>query len=67
MGEMMNAKTILVEQIRKRALAEAEYLAGEFARAAAAEKEDILANLEFEKWLAEACDDALGADTTPPA
>ena len=34
-------------------------LAGEFARAASEEKEALLAELEFEKWLVEACLDAL--------
>ncbi len=38
---------------------EAAYLAGEFARAASAEQEEILAALEYEKWLAESCRDAL--------
>ncbi len=38
-----------------RALRETRVLAGEFARAAAEDKEAILAGLEFEKWLAETC------------
>lgn len=55
----MNVKDIVVGRIRRNALAEAEFLAGEFARAASEEKEDILAALEYEKWLAETCLDAL--------
>ena len=34
------------------------YLAGEFARAASAEKEELLAALEFERWLADSCREA---------
>jgi len=55
----MNVKDLILRKVRERALEEAEFLAGEFARAASEEKEAILAGLEFEKWLAEACDDAL--------
>ena len=55
----MNVKDLIVQKMRERALEEAEFLAGEFARAASEEKEAILAGLEFEKWLAEACLDAL--------
>ena len=55
----MNVKDLILRKARQRALEEAEFLAGEFARAASEEKEAILAALEFEKWLAEACSDAL--------
>ena len=55
----MNVKDVILRRIRNRALAEARRLAGEFARGAAEDKEDILAGLEFEKWLAEACADAI--------
>ena len=55
----MNVKDIKLEQIRRRSLAEARQLAGEFARAASEEREAILAALEFEKWLAASCADAL--------
>jgi len=48
-------KDILLEAVRRKAESEARYLAGEFARAAAEDKEAILAALEFEKWLAESC------------
>ena len=57
-GDTMNVKDVILMRIRKRAVAEAEFLAGEFARAASGEREAILAGLEFEKWLAEACDEA---------
>ena len=55
----MNVKDLILRKARERALEDAGFLAGEFARAASEEKEDILAALEFEKWLAEACRDAL--------
>ena len=55
----MNIKDVILRRIQHRAEAEAGFLAGEFARAASEEKEAILAELEFEKWLAEACLDAL--------
>ena len=54
----MNVKDIKLEQIRRRSLAEAEQLAGEFARAASEDREAILAALEFEKWLAQSCAEA---------
>ena len=55
----MNVKDRMLERIRDRALEEARYLAGEFARAASEEREAILAGLEFERWLAQAADEAL--------
>jgi hypothetical protein len=55
----MDPKDLLLLRIRQRALAEAKYLAGEFARAASEEKEGILAALEIEKWLAESIADVL--------
>ena len=63
----MNIKDLAIEQIRKRSLQEAEFLAGEFARAASEEKEEILAALEFEKWLAEACLDAMPDSADRPS
>ena len=53
----MNVKDLILERIRARALEEAEQLAGEFARAASEEREAIHAGFEFERWLAEACED----------
>ena len=55
----MNVKDLILRRIRDRARSEAEFLAGEFARAASEEKEAILAGLELEQWLADACDDVL--------
>ncbi len=52
---MMTEKEQMLLAIEARARREAEYLAGEFARAASAEREDLLAALELERWLAEAC------------
>ena len=53
---MRSEKDILLEIIRRKSQQEAAYLAGEFARAASAEKETILAELEFNRWLAESCE-----------
>jgi len=55
----MNPKDLMLERIRQRALEEARFLAGEFARAASEEKEEILAHLEFERWMADSCGDVL--------
>lgn len=57
----MNVKDLILRKMRERALEEAEFLSGEFARAASEEKEAILAGLEFEKWFAEACREATEA------
>ena len=48
-------KDEMVRLIGERAKKEAAYLAGEFARAASKDREDLLAALEYEKWLAETC------------
>ena len=60
---MTDMKVQMLARIEAQARTEAEALAGEFARAAAAEREEILAALETERWLAEACQDAL--ENTP--
>jgi hypothetical protein len=52
MSELKDQKIRLIQYKAEQDAAE---LAGEFARAASEEKEDILAALEFEKWLAETC------------
>lgn len=52
-------KEQVLRLIEAKARREAEYLAGEFARAAAVDREELLAALEGEKWLAECCADAL--------
>jgi hypothetical protein len=48
-------KDEIIRLIGNRAEKEAAYLAGEFARAASKDKEDLLAALEYEQWLAETC------------
>ena len=52
MGEL---KDQMIRLIQYKAEQDAAELAGEFARAASKDREDILAALEFEKWLAETC------------
>ncbi|MEN6424617.1 MAG: hypothetical protein ABFE13_04590 [Phycisphaerales bacterium] len=49
----------MVATIAHRAEEEARHLAGEFLRAASEEKEQILAQLEYQKWLAETCWESL--------
>jgi len=56
---MNEVKEMILEALCHRAEREAARLAGEFARAAAEEKEAIIAALEFEQWLAETCDQCL--------
>ena len=53
---MRSNKDILVEIIRRKSLREAAHLAGEFARAASKDKEDVLAEMHFNRWLADCCD-----------
>ena len=50
-------KDIMLEAVRRRSEQEAARLAGEFERAAAEDREAVLAALEFEEWLAQACRD----------
>ena len=52
MGEL---KDQMIRLIQYKAEQDAAELAGEFARAASKDREEILAALEFEKWLAETC------------
>ena len=56
---MLTKKDMILDRIRRRAEREAAYLAGEFARAASEEKEQLLAALEIERWLAESCRECL--------
>ncbi len=56
---MENWKDQRIREIEAGARYEAERLAGEFARAASEEREEILAAMEGEKWLAESCRDAI--------
>jgi len=53
-------KDILVGRIAGQAEDQVRHLAGEFVRAASEEKERILAEMEYEKWLAETCWQCLG-------
>jgi hypothetical protein len=59
---MQSTKYVILRQIAARAQREVKHLAGEFARAASAEKEEILAALEFERWLADSCQEVLQND-----
>ena len=55
----MNSKDILLNSIRRKAEQEARLLAGEFARAASKDREELLAALQFEQWLAQSCAECL--------
>lgn len=52
---MSELKDQMIRLIQYKAEQDAAELAGEFARAASEDREEILAALEFEKWLAETC------------
>ncbi len=52
---MQMQKEHMLRIVEARALQEAQYLAGEFVRAASKDREAILAALEFEKWLTCSC------------
>ena len=54
---MGNEKDILLAAVEARARRRSAQLSGEFVRADAADKEPILAALEFERWLVESCRD----------
>ena len=56
---METIRDVLLEAARRRSLREAALLAGEFARAAAGQREAILDAMQFEQWLAEGCQDCL--------
>jgi hypothetical protein len=60
MPAMENYKSLLVRQIMKDARQKVAKLSKEFARAKSEDKEAVLAEMEFEKELAEMCDVALG-------
>lgn len=57
-------KTDVLALIQAQAEQEARVLAGEFARAAEADREAILAAMEFEQWLAESCGELVSATAT---
>ena len=50
----------ILQFVRHNAARQAARLAGEYVRAAPEEREAILAGLDFERWLAEACQECLG-------
>ena len=52
-------KKQILRAIEAKAQREVEHLAGEFARAASGEREEIFAALEIERWLAESCRELL--------
>lgn len=56
---MNDVKHQMLADIQAEAEREARILAGEFARAAAEDRDAILAGLEFEQWLAESCGELL--------
>ena len=55
-------KDQMIRLIQYKAEQDAAELAGEFARAASEDRDEILAALEFEKWLAETCEVCLEKD-----
>jgi hypothetical protein len=56
---MLKLKDRMVQIIGKKAADKASELAGEFVHASADEKESILAGIDFERWLAETCQESL--------
>ena len=52
---MSELKDQMIRLIQYKAEQDVAELAGEFARAASKDREEIFAALEFEKWLAETC------------
>ena len=55
----MNLKERTVALIGATARARFRELPGELLRTPSAQKEDVLAEMDFQRWLAESCDDAL--------
>jgi uncharacterized membrane protein len=68
MGEVINLelRTRLLRRAGIRARRAVEDLSIEFARAASEEKETLLAAIEFERWMADACDTCLAQDDETP-
>jgi hypothetical protein len=56
MTKLMDQMLQLIQHDADRKLAE---FAGQFVRAAPEEKETILAGIDFERWLAETCEECL--------
>ena len=52
-------KDKIVHLVEKKARAKVAALAGEYVRARPEEREDIQAGIQFEKWLADACQEIL--------
>ncbi|MFC1653099.1 hypothetical protein ACFL3F_05200 [Planctomycetota bacterium] len=59
MGELKDQMIRLIQYDSEKQVAK---LAGEFARAPSEEKEGILAELEFERWMADTCAFCLNTD-----
>jgi hypothetical protein len=56
---MLKLKDQMVQIIGKKAADKASELASKFVHAPAEEKEAILAGIDFERWLDEACQESL--------
>ena len=52
---MTNIRALFIEDIEERACRRIGQLAGELIRAKSEEKEVVLAELQFERWLADSC------------
>ena len=57
--DMTDLKDQMVRLIRQNAVRRAAAFAGELVRAASPDKEPIRAGMDFERWLAETCEDCL--------
>ena len=57
---MTELKNQMLQVIRHNADKKVAELAGEFVRVVPQEKEAILAGIDFERWLAETCQECLG-------
>ena len=61
---MRRTKDLLVEIIGQEACRRTGELAGKLVRAKPADKEEILAEMDFQGWLAESCQDCLDLPRT---
>ena len=59
---MQAAKERILRLIEAKARLRTGQLAGQLVRAASTDKEELLAALEFERWLADSCREALDYD-----
>jgi len=55
LGTRSEVKEMLLDAVARRAEREAARLAGQLARAAAEDREEILAALQFEQWFSQSC------------